>query len=164
MTTWWGGRIRQFRRYVSGGVSAGERRDLVAWLTPAQLVLFDGMHRADQRHGLDVVAALRAEGHADPDLLLAGLFHDAAKGPTVGLWPRVLWALADRYGDWIARSTRRLPGFADAYARLRDHAGMSAELALRAGCSPVTAELIRHQAQPVDHAAGEALRLADDAN
>ena len=164
MTTWWGGRIRQFRRYVTGRVTTGERRGLADWLTPEQLALFDGMHRADQRHGLDVVAALRADGHRDPDLLLAGLFHDAGKGPSVGLWPRVLWALADRYGGWVARRTRWLPGFADAYARLRDHAGTSAELALKAGCSAVTAELIRHQAEPVDPGAGEALRLADEAN
>ena len=30
--------------------------------TPAQLALFDAMHVADRRHGLDVVASLRAEG------------------------------------------------------------------------------------------------------
>lgn len=164
MAGWWGGRIRQFRRYVGGRTSDAERRDLAAWLTPAQQALFDGMHRADQRHGLDVVAALRAEGHVDADLLLAGLFHDAAKGPSVGLWPRVFWTLGDHYGAWITGATRSLPGFGDAYERLRDHAERSAVLALQAGCSAITAELIRHQAEPVDAQAGEALRLADEAN
>jgi hypothetical protein len=164
MAGWWGGRIRQFRRYVGGRVTPAERHELDAWLTPAQQALFNGMHRADQRHGLDVAAALRADGHSEPDLLLAGLFHDAAKGPAVGLWPRVFWALGERYGSWIQRVTGRWPGFAMAYLRLRDHAEASADMAVEAGCSPVTAELIRHQADPVDQRAGEALRLADEAN
>lgn len=164
MGGWWGGRIRQFRRYVGGRVSDVERSEIAAWLTPAQQALFAGMHRADQRHGLDVVASLRAEGNRDPELLLAGLFHDGAKGPSVGLLARVFWALADRYGTWIRIATQHLPGFMDAYVRLRDHAERSAELALLAGCSATTAELIRHQAEPVDMQAGEALRLADEAN
>ncbi len=61
-------------------------------------------------------------------------------------------------------ATAWLPGFRDAYERLRTHADRSAEMALAAGCSVATAELIRHQASPVDEGAGEALRLADEAN
>jgi hypothetical protein len=161
---WWAGRIRQFRRYVTASVSDTERAALRGWLTPSQLDLFASMHRADQRHGLDVVASLRAAGHAEPDLLLAGLFHDAAKGPGVGVGPRVAWSLGERYGRWIHSAARRLPGFATAFGRLRDHAERSAELALAAGCPAATAELIRHQAAPVDRSAGAALLLADEAN
>jgi hypothetical protein len=165
MSGWWAGRIRQFRRYVAGTVGPADRDALVSWLTPAQLVLFDGMHRADQRHGLDVVASLRADGHGDDgDLLLAGLFHDASKGPSVGLLPRIGWSLGEHYGRPIVRATVWLPGFRRAYDRLREHADRSAEMALGAGCSLSTAELIRHQASPVDALAGEALRLADEAN
>lgn len=164
MASWWAGRIRQFRRHVAGRVTPADRTALEGWLTPQQLRLFEQMHRADQRHGLDVSAALRADGHQDPDLLLAGLFHDAAKGPTVGVWPRVFWSLGDHYGSWIHGLAGRLPGFATAFQRLREHAERSAELALAAGCSPVTADLIRHQSDPVDPRAGEALRLADEAN
>jgi hypothetical protein len=164
VASWWSGRIRQFRRYVGGRVTPLDRQALETWLTEPQLVLFDQMHRADQRHGLDVVAALRAEGHQDAELLLAGLFHDAAKGPTVGVWPRVIWSLGEHYGPWIHGLFRWFPGFAVAFTVLRDHAERSAELAIAAGCSPVTAELIRHQSDPVDLRAGEALRLADEAN
>ena len=39
-----------------------------------------------------------------------------------------------------------------------------AELALQAGCSAQTADLIRHQAEPVDEILGKALLLADQAN
>lgn len=163
--SWWAGRIRQLRRYLTGRrVSDAERADLDAWLSPRQVQLFRLMHRADQRHGLDVVASLRSEGHRDPELLLAGLFHDASKGPGVGVWPRVAWSLGERYGSPIHSIVRRLPGFGPAFDRLRDHPERSAELALNAGCSVTTAELIRHQAAPVDALAGEALRLADEAN
>ena len=83
------------------------------------------MHVADQRHGLDVVTSLRAGGVRDPDVLVAGLLHDAGKGAT-GVWPRVAYSLGQRYGGWIWRVAAVLPGFGDALARLRDHAEVSA--------------------------------------
>lgn len=132
-------------------------------MTPAQLVIFDGMHVADRRHGLDVVATLRAEGADDPDLLLAGLLHDAAKGDT-GVLPRVAWSLGQAYGSWVWRLSRAIPGWGPAIDRLRDHAEASARIAAGAGCSPATVELIRHQDAPIDPIRGELLRLADEAN
>jgi hypothetical protein len=132
-------------------------------LTPAQVAVFDGMHVADRRHGLDVVATLRAEGVVDDDVLIAGLLHDAAKGDT-GVLPRVAWSLGQAYGPWVWSLARVVPGWGPALDRLRDHAGASAELAGQAGCSMVTVELIRHQEAPVDPINGELLRLADEAN
>ncbi|HET9082932.1 MAG TPA: hypothetical protein VFN41_00910, partial [Candidatus Limnocylindrales bacterium] len=79
-----------------------ERAELIDWLTPQQLALFDSMHIADQRHGLDVVATLRADGVADDDVLLAGLLHDAGKGQ-IGVWPRVAYSLGQAYGSWVWR-------------------------------------------------------------
>ena len=121
------------------------------------------MHRADQRHGLDVVATLRAAGSTDPELLLAGLLHDAGKGDT-GVVPRVAWSLGQAYGPWVWRIAGVLPGFGPALRRLRDHAETSARLAGEAGASPRTVELIRHQDAPVDPVAGRELQLADEAN
>jgi len=163
--TWWSGKVRQLRSHLGARVSLAERAALGATLTPVQLALFDSMHVADQRHGLDVMAALASDGAAadDPELLLAGLFHDAAKGPTVGLLHRVSWSLGERYGPWVWSATRPLPGFAVAHARLRDHADASATLVLRAGCTLRTAALIRAQAAPVD-APGHRLQSADEAH
>jgi hypothetical protein len=161
---WWAGRIRQTRRHLGAHVSAAERDALEAWLTAPQLALFASMHRADQRHGLDVVAHLRADGHAEDELLLAGLLHDCAKGPGVRLAHRVAWALGQRYGGWVLRLAAPLPGSRVAFARLRDHAEASARLAAAAGCPSRTVELIRHQDDPVDPVAGYALRLADEAS
>ena len=163
--TWWSGKVRQVGSYLGARVSLADRAGLATTLTPPQLFLFDSMHVADQRHGLDVMAALAADGAAadDPELLLAGLFHDAAKGPTVGLLHRVSWSLGERYGSWVWSVVRPLPGFASAHARLRDHAEASAALALGAGCTARTAALIRAQAAP-DDAPGRRLHHADEAH
>jgi hypothetical protein len=161
---WWTGKVRQFGRHIAGRVSSAERAELDRWLTPAQLALFDAMHRVDQRHGLDVVAELRREGHDEPELLLAGLLHDCGKGSWVGLWHRVGWSLADRYGQTVRRALVRLPGFERAFVNLDHHPQRSAELCLAAGCGERVAELVRNQAGPGTDRLGEALRLADEAS
>jgi hypothetical protein len=121
------------------------------------------MHRADRRHGIDVVATLRASGVDDREALLAGLVHDAGKGQT-GVWPRVAYALGDHYGHRIWRVAGIVPGFAADLERLRTHSDASAELAVAAGCPARTVELIRYQEAPRDPDFGELLRLADEAN
>jgi len=140
-----------------------ERAALATWITPAQLALFDSMHVADRRHGLDVVGSLRAERVTEPDVLLAGLLHDAGKGDT-GVWPRIAHVLATSYGAWILGVARWLPGFGAALERLRTHAETSAELAAAAGCPARTVALIQYQDAPIDQEFGELLRLADEAN
>lgn len=161
--SFWGSKVRQFRAHRRARVDASERAALPVWLTPAQLALFDAMHVADRRHGLDVVATLRGDGQVDEELLLAGLLHDAGKGAT-GLWPRVAYSLGQEYGSWVWRIAGALPGFRVALTRLQDHAAASAELAAAAGCPPRTVALIRNQDAPRDGDAGERLRLADEAN
>ncbi len=161
--SWWVNRARQFRAHLRATVTPEERAALVTRTTPAQLALFDGMHVADRRHGLDVEASLRADGVTDPDLLLAGVLHDAGKGDT-GVWPRVAYTLGQRYGHWIWRVAAVLPGFGPALERLRTHAETSAAMAAGAGCSARTVALIRDQDAPTDPEFGELLRLADEAN
>jgi hypothetical protein len=161
--SWWAARLRQFRSHVRARVAPAERAELADWLTPPQLALFDYMHVADRRHGLDVVATLRAEGVSDPEVLLAGLLHDAAKGDT-GVWPRVAYALGQEYGQWIIGVATLVPPMRIALERLRLHATASADLAAAAGCPARTVELIRHQDAPIDPVAGLALQLADEAN
>ena len=162
--SWWAGKVRRFGRYFTGRVDAPERSDLHDWLTAPQTELFDSMHPADQRHGLDVVAALRADGHTQPELLLAGLLHDSGKGRGLHVWHRVGWSLGERYGARVEHSLERLPSFRSAFMTMRSHAAKSAELAVAAGCSAVTVDLIRNQAEPTDPVLGRALLLADQAN
>jgi hypothetical protein len=161
--TWWLTKVRQTKRHLLARVPAGERDALATWLTPAQLAVFDGMHVADRRHGLDVVAALRAGGEQSPEVLVAGLIHDAGKGHT-GMVPRILYSLGQAGWGVPVRIARRLPGMPAALERLARHPETSARLAEAAGCSTRTVELIRWQDAPRDPDAGERLRLADEAS
>lgn len=158
---WWSTKTRQFRAHLRARIEPAERASLESWLTPSQLGLFDGMHIADRRHGLDVVAALRAEGVTEPEVLLAGLLHDGGKGDT-GVLARVAFSLGQAYGRWVWRLAGLMPGFADALRQLHGHAQKSAALAEAAGCPPRTVELIRWQDEPRDPEFGELLRLADE--
>lgn len=164
MARWWSTKTRQAIRHTTARIGADERAMLEAWLDAPKLDLFERMHRADQRHGLDVVARLSDAGHEDPDLLVAALLHDCSKGPRTRLPHRVAWSLGERYGERVTVALARLPGFGAAFDRLRSHAEDSARLAREAGCSERTVELIRHQADPRDPAAGAALRMADEAS
>jgi hypothetical protein len=160
---WWFAKTRQAKRHVLARVPARERDAVAVWLSPTQLALYDAMHVADQRHGLDVVAALRAGGTDDPEVLLAGLLHDAGKGDA-GLVPRVVHSLGQAQVPLAARAVGWWPGMRATLERLRDHAETSARLAEAAGCPPRTIELIRWQDDPRDPEAGERLRLADEAS
>ena len=160
---WWAGKLRQVRSHLLARVAPAERAALEAWLTPAQLDIFDAMTVADRRHGLDVVAALRAGNVVATDALVAGLIHDAGKG-TTGILPRVVHSLGQAYGSWIPRAATRIPGMAAPLQRLARHPEVSAKMAARAGCSPRMVELIRWQEAPRDPEFGEPLRLADEAS
>ena len=149
--------------HVRARVDPAERKELSGWLRSEELDLFDAMHVADRRHGLDVVAHLRTGDVTERDVLVAGLLHDCAKGDT-GIGPRIAYSLGSRYGARAWRAAAVVPGWAVAVERLRVHADASAELARAAGCSERTVDLIRHQEQPVDPDAGERLRLADEAS
>ncbi|MEO8470365.1 MAG: hypothetical protein ABI573_11950 [Chloroflexota bacterium] len=160
---WWAGKVRQLIAHARARVSVAERSALSGWLSAAQAGIFDSMTVADQRHGLDVVAALRRDGIADPDVLVAGLLHDAGKGAT-GAFPRIAHSLGQVFGPWAVSLVARLPGMADPLTRLAEHPERSAAMAAAAGCSERTVELIRWQEAPRDPEYGERLRLADEAN
>ncbi len=160
---WWAAKARRVRVFLVGRVTDAEIRAVEGLMTPVQLALFRSMHRSDQRHSLDVVAWLRSGGAGEPDLLLAGLLHDAGKGNT-GLLPRIVYSLTQAYGGWVAAPFRLIPGLGEAIARLERHPDSSARLASTVGCNARTVELIRHHIEPRDNDLGRLLRLADEAN
>ena len=159
---WWASRARQLRAHLFARVTTEERRALAAWTRPAELELFDGMHIADRRHGLDVAAYLRRSGVTDRDVLAAGLLHDCGKGDT-GWPPRVAWSLGERYGAWAHTAAAMVPGWNGAMTRLRDHADLSAQAVEAAGLPPFAVALVREQDAPSDPAFGRVFRAADEA-
>jgi hypothetical protein len=144
-------------------VTPRERLALAAWLRPAELALFDAMHVADRRHGLDTVSALRRAGVTDRDILAAGLLHDCAKGDT-GAGPRVAWSLGEITGPWVVRLAARVPGWGPALGRLERHAEASADAVAAAGLPPRAVDLVRHQADPRDPEYGRLFHAADEAS
>jgi hypothetical protein len=148
--------------HLTASVRPEEHRMLAAWTTSAELALFDAQHVADQRHGLDVVAHLRAAGVTDRDILAAGLLHDCAKGDT-GAGPRIAWSLGERLGPWVLRPARVVPGWPAALERLRVHADASADALAAAGLPERAVELVRRQADPSDLEYGAVFKAADEA-
>ena len=139
-----------------------EHADLSAWLRTPELALFDAMHRADKRHGLDVVSYLRAAGVEDRDILAAGLLHDCGKGNT-GPGPRIAWSLGERYGGWIVGAAAIVPGWRAALQRLRTHAETSAAALAAAGLPARAVALVHEQDAPSDPEYGARFAAADEA-
>jgi hypothetical protein len=175
-------RVRQF--LLAAGASLRRERlpdpAIGRLLTPAGVELFSRMPAYDRRHALGVLRTLQKQGQEEPDLLAAALLHDVGKTVSeagrLRLWHRVAMVLlgASRPGliDRIEREalsedppTRK--GWRQALFVQAHHAHIGAELALRAGCSQATAELIRcHETtcDPVQDPRLAALRAADAAN
>lgn len=128
--------------------------------------LFDAMPVADRRHAVDVVHRLVAAGHDDPDLLLAALLHDAAKGHRMRLWHRVAGVLIEAVAP---AALRRLASpdprsWRHPFHLYLHHAELSAELVRAAGGSERAARLIRGTPAATDVHLGRALEVADDAS
>lgn len=163
-------RVGQFFRAIAAWAWPPDLSPAEAVLPPAAVDLFRRMPPNDQRHGLAVMAALQVEGYTDQDLLAAAVLHDVGKVAALRLWHRVavvlmraFWpALLPRLGCDDPRSWRY------AFYVQRIHPQRGAELALAAGCSARTAELIaRHEAEPNATSADPllvALQAADSAN
>lgn len=161
--SWWARKARQLRTHLFARVSGKERRAVAAWARPAELALFDTMHVADRRHGLDVVAALRRAGVTDRDVLAAGLLHDCAKGDT-GAGPRIAWSLGQAFGPWVVALAAQVPGWRRALERLRDHAAASAEAVAATGLPERAVDLVRYQDDPRDAEYGRLFHAADEAS
>jgi hypothetical protein len=125
-------------------------------LTPAQRDLFQQMAPNDQRHSINVCAALRRAGDDDPDLLVAALLHDVGKAAgRIWLWQRTLIVLLQRCAPALLVRVARAPNPSAAQWWRRGfvinqfHPELGARWAARAGCSPTTVALIRRHQEPV---------------
>lgn len=159
-------RVGQFFGHLRARVTPDESALAGRLLPTTAGPLFASMPVADRRHALDVVERLMAAGHDDPDLLVAALLHDAAKGHHMRLWHRVagvlLEAAAPRHLRWLASpDPRSLRHGLHLYLH---HAQLSADAAARAGCSARAVAFIRGSAVGADASLAAAFAAADEAS
>jgi hypothetical protein len=159
-------RVGQFFGHLTARVDQAEEDGARPLLPAAAWPLFAAMPTPDRRHALDVTRRLVAARQTDPDLLAAALLHDVAKGRRMRLWHRVagvlLGAVAPRALASLASPDER--SWRYPFHLYLSHPALSAEAALRAGCSRRTADLIRGSTEPADALALAALRRADEAS
>lgn len=161
-------RVRQFIRAAGAWVRPDDTGDVLAghYLASGALNLFRSMPGYDRRHGLNVLRTLQERGYTDPDLLAAALLHDVGKtgwgekGGVLRLWHRVAVVLMRAFWPGLLeRLGRPIPPGSPGYQSRgrwqqpffvqQHHAGIGAELAHQAGCSPRTVALIgRHEDPP----------------
>jgi hypothetical protein len=137
---------------------------VAATLPAAGCTLFATMSRADQRHSVQVWAALRGRGCDDADLLRAALLHDCGKGNgRVGVWVRPPLVLLRAFAPGVLRTLTCAPRpwWRRPFYAAWHHADVGADLAAAAGLSPRVVLLIRTHHQPAGPAA--ALHAVDDA-
>ena len=159
-------RVAQFLGHLTARVGPDEEARARAILPSGAWPLFAAMPIADRRHGLDVAGHLVAAGQSDSDLLVAAMLHDAAKGQRMRLWHRVSGVLL---GAVLPKALARLassdPGsWRYPYHLYLNHAALSADAALAAGCSERTAAFIRASVPEADASLLAALHSADEAS
>jgi len=130
------------------------------------MAVFEAMPVADRRHALDVAGRLAAAGHDDPDLLAAALLHDAAKGRRMGLVHRIGGVVLEAFAPGLLRrlASPDPASWRHPFHLYLHHAGLSADVASDAGCSPRVAAFIRGTATDADARLQRALTEADDAS
>ena len=162
-TSWWAGRVRQFRAHLQASVAQGERAELdgLAHSRPARPVRRHARRRPPSRPRRRRDPALR--GRVGPARAARRPPARCREGSDRGLAAgRVRARSGVRAWVWrVAGGAAGVPRRARVAAR---HAETSASLAAAAGCAPRTVELIRHQDAPIDPEAGRLLQLADEAN
>ena len=127
-------------------------------LSDTQLDLFNLMQNSEKVHALRVIQTLLDSGESHPDLLTAALLHDVGKiVHPLRLWERVFIVLGKRFLPKLSMKWSR--GHPRSWTRPfvleNEHPGWGAELAQKAGASPLAVTLIRdHQNELISNDVG----------
>jgi hypothetical protein len=129
-----------------------------ALLSSQQMSLFARMHPAERAHGLTLYQKLSSQGETHPDLLVAALLHDVGKSRSpVQLWERVIIVLAKaiypqgvkRWGHNWQCSQPPTGGWRHPFVVSECHPAWGADMAHRAGVSPLAEALIRRHQETI---------------
>ncbi len=145
-------RVRQFREALLVRLSEDDLALARRYLTPQEMNLFLQMQPRDQAHSLAVLQKLMSDNPGLSDgraryLYAAALLHDIGKSRyPLKLWERVLIVLVRRLLPHRSRLWGKAApeGWRRPFVVAEQHAAWGAEMAEKAGASPVTVYLIRH--------------------
>ena len=140
-------RIRQFWNAIKAVPAPEEIQKANQALSSPLMALFLEMQTSEQAHCLWIFNRLLEQDETNADLLAAALLHDVGKScHPLRLWERVVAVLGKallptRVKSWGAGAPF---GWKRAFVVAEQHPVWGAELAQRAGASPITVSLIRH--------------------
>jgi len=161
-------RLAQFWRHSRARVTPAERRQAAEILGPGLTPLFLQMPVNEQRHGLDVLAAVDWPGASKDGRLArqAALLHDVGKaGAHFSVWDRSLAVFLEAVSaSSFAAMLRLRPGYRRRFEIYRDHAARGAALIAAAGAPELAGVVAEHHAPTPKGAAAWALRQADGSN
>lgn len=156
-------RVHQFWHALTRVPAASELEQARRMLSPSLWALFLGLQASEQAHGLSIFRRLCEQGDAGDDLLAAALLHDVGKSRyPLHIWERVWIVLGQAFFPGQAKAWGRADpkGWRRPFVVAEQHPAWGAEMAARAGASPMTVALIkRHQDAieqdwPAEEAAG----------
>lgn len=165
-----GYRLRQFILAWTAKPSPKDLEQARQVLGPQLWPLFLQLQPGEQAHGLDVLRKIMAQGHADPDLLVAALLHDVGKSRSpLNPWDRTWIVLAKLLAPQSVRSwgTGSPAGWRRIFVVAERHPTWGAEMAAVAGATPNVVTLIaQHQNHRPDLpiSLAEALRILQGAD
>lgn len=158
-------RARQFWLALAARPDPAALAAAQAVLTQSQWALFQGMQPSEQAHALHILHRLQAQGETGSDLLTAALLHDAGKQRCpLRPWERAVIVLAQAAAPglvrrWSSRAeidSKGCTGWRKPFMVATWHAEWGAEMAQRAGASPLVVALIRRHPQAVPPDSGQA--------
>lgn len=139
-------RVRQFWQNLTANPTREDYIKISQVLSADLLDLFYTLQRSEQAHGLWIYQKLIEQGEAHQDLLAAALLHDVGKNRyPLKLWQRVAIVFGKklfpkRVKRWEQEDQR---GWKRPFVVAERHAAWGAEMAMRAGASDTTVELIQ---------------------
>ena len=155
---------------MTTGAPEEEVNQAMSILTPEAQEIFHRQAIQDQRHALAVYRSLCQAGYTNPELLAAGLLHDAGKAAArFPAWQRAVIVLLDHFAPRLLErlalqpSPRPSPkgrggdstplnvpkGWRRPFAVHARHSLLGARWAEEAGCSALTVALIRRHHDPL---------------
>jgi hypothetical protein len=142
-------RIGQFWNAFAARPSTGQLERAHSLLGDPLMTLFQGMQPGEQAHSLQIFDSLIAQDETDPDLLAAALLHDLGKSRIhLNPFERALVVIGNHLlpSKAAAWGQAEPHGWKRAFVVAAQHPAWGADMAQKAGASPVTVRLIRqHQ-------------------